>query len=141
MNILHSGRGEVKAEAEAKKIQKISIKLLTSKTKRVIIKTVKGKQKGGNNMKNLEIGMKVRAYTGSCIGLLIQSTEWQGEIIKVNKKSIRVRLTESTSKFGSKTTSHRENLNTEKTFRFVKTLSNGKDWYKSEGGLYGSIDV
>lgn len=43
-------------------------------------------------MKNAQVGMKVRAYTGSCIGLLIQSTEWQGEIIKVNKKSIRVRL-------------------------------------------------
>ena len=92
-------------------------------------------------MKNAQVGMKVRAYTGSCIGLLIQSTEWQGEIIKVNAKSIRVRLTESTSKFGSKTTSHYENLNIEKTFRFVKTLSNGKDWYKSEGNLYGSIDI
>jgi hypothetical protein len=114
---------------------------LTSETKGVIIKTVKGKQKGGNNMKNLEIGMKVKAYRGRCIGSLIQSTEWQGEIIKVNKKSIRVRLTESTSKFGKKTTSHLENLNIEKTFRFVKTLSNGKDWYKSERDLYGGIEV
>ena len=43
-----------------------------------------------------QVGMKVRAYEGSCIGIIIQSTEWQGEIIKVNKKSIRVRLTEST---------------------------------------------
>ena len=48
-------------------------------------------------MTNAKIGMKVEAYRGSCIGLLIQSTTWQGEIIKVNKKSIRVRLTESTS--------------------------------------------
>ena len=88
-----------------------------------------------------EVGMKVRAYKGSCIGLLIQSTEWQGEIVKVNKKSIRVRLTESTSKFGSKTTSHFEGMNTEKTFRFVKTLSNGKDWFKSESNLYGGIEI
>lgn len=88
-----------------------------------------------------QVGMKVRAYTGSCIGILIQSTEWQGEIIKVNKKSIRVRLTESTSKFGKKTTNYQENMNTEKTYRFVKTLSSGKDWYKSEGGLYGSIEI
>ena len=51
-------------------------------------------------MTNAQIGMKVEAYKGSCIGLLIQSTTWQGEIIKVNKKSIRVRLTESTSTFG-----------------------------------------
>ncbi len=88
-----------------------------------------------------QVGMKVKAYTGSCIGILIQSTERQGEIIKVNQKGIRVRLTESTSKFGSKTTSHWENLSTEKTFRFVKTLSSGKNWYKSEGGLYGGIEI
>ena len=92
-------------------------------------------------MKSAQVGMKVRAYTGSCIGLLIQSTEWQGEIIKVNKKSIRVRLTESTSKFGSKITSHWENLNTEKTFRFSKVLSNGNTYYRSEGGLYGGIEI
>ena len=89
-------------------------------------------------MKNAQVGMKVRAYTGSCIGLL---TEWQGEIIKVNKKSIRVRLTESTSKFGSKVTSHWDNLNTEKTFRFSKVLSNGNAYYRSEGGLYGGIEI
>ena len=92
-------------------------------------------------MKNAQVGMKVRAYTGRCIGLLIQSTEWQGEIIKVNKKSIRVRLTESTSKFGSKITSHWENINTEKTFRFSKFLSNGNAYYRSEGGLYGGIEI
>ena len=92
-------------------------------------------------MKKAQVGMKVKAYTGRCVGILIQSTTWEGEIIKVNKKSIRVRLTESTSKFVSKTTSHWENLNTEKTFRFVKTLSSGKDWYKSEGGLYGGIEI
>ena len=51
-----------------------------------------------------QVGMKVRAYEGSCIGIIIQSTEWQGEIIKVNKKSIRVRLTESTSMRGKKIT-------------------------------------
>ena len=84
-------------------------------------------------------GMKVEAYTGRCVGILIRSTTWKGEIVKVNRKSFRVRLTESTSKFGSRTTSHFENLNTEKAFRFVKTLSNGKDYYKSEGGLYGGI--
>lgn len=92
-------------------------------------------------MKKAQVGMKVKAYAGRCVGLLIQSTTWEGEIIKVNAKSIRVRLTESTSKIGSKTTSYWENLNTEKTFRFVKTLSGGKDWYKSEGGLYGGIEI
>ncbi len=94
-------------------------------------------------MRKMKVGTGKPALTFS-IGeavTVIQSTTWEGEIIKVNEKSIRVRLTESTSKFGSKTTSHWENLNTEKTFRFVKTLSSGKDWYKSEGGLYGGIEI
>ena len=92
-------------------------------------------------MTNAQIGMKVEAYKGSCIGLLIQSTTWKGEIIKVNKKSIRVRLTESTSTFGRKTTSHFENLCTEKTYRFVKTLSDGRSLYRSKADLYGHIKI
>ena len=92
-------------------------------------------------MTNAQVGMKVRAYTGSCIGLLIQSTELQGEIIKINKKSIRIRLTESTSRFGSKVTSHWDNRNTEKAFRFSRILSDGNACYRSEGGLYGGIEI
>lgn len=92
-------------------------------------------------MKNVQVGMKVQAYKGSCIGVVIQSTTWEGEIVRVNKNSIRVRLTESTCEFGSKTTSHWENLNTEVTFRFSKVLSNGNAFYRSEGGIYGSIEV
>lgn len=87
-----------------------------------------------------QVGMKVKAYKGDCIGLLIQSAEWNGEIIKVNKNSIRVRLTDSVSKFGKKET-NRWTGNTEKTFPFVKTLSNGHDWYKSEANLYGGIEI
>lgn len=88
-----------------------------------------------------QVGMKVKVYKGSCVGILIQSTEWNGEIIKVNSKSIRVRLTESTSKFGKKITNHRESMRTEVTYRFAKTLSNGHDWYRSEANLYGSIEI
>ena len=87
------------------------------------------------------VGMKIKAYKGDCMGMIIQSTEWHGDIIKVNKKSIRVRLTESTSMWGSKVETHRGNLNDEVTFRFVKTLNNGKDWYQSEGRLYGGIEI
>ena len=92
-------------------------------------------------MTNAQVGMKIRAYKGSCVGLLIQSTTWNGEIIKANKKSIRVRLTESTSKFGSKVTSQWDDLGYEISYRFVKTLSNGHDFYRSEGNLYGSIEI
>ena len=92
-------------------------------------------------MKNAQGGMKVQAYKGSCIGVVIQSTTWEGEIIRVNQKSIRVRLTESTSRFGKKITSHWDNFNTEVTFRFSKVLSNGNSYYRSECGIYGGIEV
>ena len=88
---------------------------------------------------NAQVGMKVKAYKGSSIGIVIQSTTWLGEIVKVNSKSIRVRLTESASQYGSKVTGHWENLHTEKTYRFVKTLSDGRAYYRSEGNLYGGI--
>lgn len=91
--------------------------------------------------KNIEVGTIVKAYHGFCIGAKIQSTEWIGEVIKVNKKSIKVKLLESTSKWGKEVTSHFENLNTIKTYKFSKTLSNGKDFYVSEGRLYGTIEI
>jgi hypothetical protein len=87
------------------------------------------------------VGKKIKAYKGNSIGKIIQSTEWQGEIIKVNKKSIRVRLSESTSMWDRRVKTHCENLNDEVSFRFVKTLSNGNDWYLSEGRLYGGIEI
>ena len=31
-------------------------------------------------MKKAQVGMKVKAYTGRCVGILIQSTTWEGEI-------------------------------------------------------------
>ena len=80
---------------------------------------------------NAQVGMKIEAYEGSCIGILIRSTTWVGEIVKVNRKSIRVRLTESTDKYGSKVTGHREN--------FVKTLSDGRACFRSDASLYGDI--
>ena len=90
-------------------------------------------------MKKAQVGMKVEAYKGRCVGLLIESTTWQGEIVKANEKSIRVMLTESTSKFGSKVKSHWENLGTEVAYRFVKVLSDGRSLYRSASDIYGCI--
>lgn len=92
-------------------------------------------------MTNAKVGMKVQAYAGECIGLVIQGTTWEGKIIRVNKNSIRVRLTESTSRFGSKVTSHWDGMNTEVTFRFSKVLSSGNAYYRSESNIYGGIEV
>ena len=71
---------------------------------------------------NAQVGMKIEAYEGSCIGILIRSTTWVGEIVKVNRKSIRVRLTESTDKYGSKVMGHRENLCIEKDLPLRENL-------------------
>ncbi len=89
-------------------------------------------------MKNLQVGMKVEAYTGRCIGLLIQSTTWQGEITKVNKKSIQVNLTNSVSKFGSKIISQHMMLS-KVTYRLWKVLDDGREIYRSEGNINGKI--
>ena len=86
------------------------------------------------------VGTKVQAYTGRCVGILIESTTWEGEITKVNAKSIRVRLTHATSKFGGETTAEYD-MSREITYRFAKTLSNGKDFYTSEGRIYGHIQI
>ena len=88
-----------------------------------------------------EVGMKVKAYKSRCIGIIISSTTSIGEITKVNKKSIRVVLTETTSKFGSKITRHCEHLHNVVTYKFVKTLESGESLYRSEGGLEGSITI
>ncbi len=89
-------------------------------------------------MKNIQVGMKVEAYTGRCIGLLIQSTTWQGEITKVNKKSIQVNLMDSINKFGSKITSQHTMLS-KVNYRFWKTLDDGRVIFRSEGNIYGKI--
>lgn len=91
-------------------------------------------------MKNLQTGTKVEAYTGRCIGLLIQSTTWQGEIIKVNKKSIQVNLTDSVSRFGGKITSQ-HTMFSKVTYRFWKTLDDGREIYRSEWNIYGKIII
>ena len=88
----------------------------------------------------LKIGMKVEAYKGRCIGFVIEATTWRGEITKVNRKSIRIRLIECVNIYGSKEKS-RWSINQERTYRFVKTLNNGQDFYRSEGDLYGSITI
>jgi hypothetical protein len=95
---------------------------------------------GGTNMKP-EVGMKVTAYKSRCIGILIQSETSIGEIIKVNKKSIRVVLTETTCKFGKKVTGHWENLHKVVTYKFSKTLENGQAYYRSESLIEGGIII
>ncbi len=87
-----------------------------------------------------QTGMKVEGYRSSCIGLLIQATRYNGTITKVNRKSIRVHITESISTFGSKETS-RWNLSTDTTYTYWKTTDDGREIYRSSGRLYGIITL
>jgi hypothetical protein len=84
--------------------------------------------------------MNVQGYKSSCIGLLIQASYWNGEIIKVNKKSIRVHLTENINTFGGKETSRR-NISKDVTYTFWKTTEDGKEIYRSDSKLYGIITL
>ncbi len=88
-----------------------------------------------------EVGMQVKAYTGRCIGIMIQASTWKGTIIKVNKKSIRVTLTEETCTYGKRTTYHRDNMNYSVRYTYWKTTSDGRELYKSECDIYGIIEL
>ena len=70
----------------------------------------------------------------------VKSLGKKGEIVKVNAKSIRVKLNHATAKFGSKIKADYETCATV-TYRFAKVLSNGNAYYKSEGNVYGSIEL
>jgi hypothetical protein len=89
----------------------------------------------GTSMTNTSIttGVKVQAHTGTCsMGtMFIYEAFRNGEIIKVNEKSIRVKLDSERRTTNGKTTSERA-LNTTATFRFWKNRSdNGKALYKN----------
>jgi hypothetical protein len=99
----------------------------------------KTKQMEDTNMK-ASTGMKVQGYKSSCIGILIQASCWNGEIIKVNKKSIRVHLTENINTCGGKETS-RWNISRDVTYTFWKTTEDGREIYRSEGKVYGIITL
>ena len=88
-----------------------------------------------------EIGKQVKAYRGTCIGVIIQASTWQGIITKVNKKSIRVTLTEQTCTYGRKVTFHRENMSDSIRYNYWKTTDDGRELYTSEGRLYGIIEL
>lgn len=91
-------------------------------------------------MKNLEIGMNVKAYKSHCIGIIIDSTTYSGKIIKVNKKSIRVQLEHMVVKHDNKIINDTDYSGTV-TYKFWKTTSDGNDIYVSDGRIYGIIEI
>ena len=90
--------------------------------------------------------MKVKAYTSQCIGMVITGLYHYGEIVKTNKKSIRVRFDRFVKIYGAKVVIDRE-YNGTYTFTYWKTITahygenDGKtvDLYKHS--IYGIIEM
>jgi hypothetical protein len=102
-------------------------------------KQTKTKQKTleeDKEMESLKIGTQVKGYSSRCIGTIIEANIYYGEIIKINKKSIKVHVVENVNTYGKKEVS-RFNRNEEVTYKFWKTTSDGKNIYKSD--LCGTI--
>ena len=84
-------------------------------------------------MTNLHTGMQVQAHDGrlSMGGIFIYETFHSGEIVKVNDKSIRVRLDSDRRTTNGKTTSESA-TNITATFKFWKHgRDSGKALYKN----------
>jgi hypothetical protein len=93
---------------------------------------MRDKTKALNNLMEVN-NMKVEAYSSQCIGMIITGFHYYGEIVKTNKKSIRVKFDRFVKTFGSKTEIDRE-YNGTYTFTFWKTINrNDKmvDLYKN----------
>lgn len=96
-------------------------------------------------MKTLEIGTKVVAHNGtsSIGGMFITETFLNGEIVKVNKKSIKVNLTNTVVTENGKEKETVVNIEGLHTFKFWKTVDEDtfknkiepKDLYVSTIGL------
>lgn len=86
-------------------------------------------------MTAINTGLTVTAHYGSCSmgGMFIYETFMTGEVIKVNAKSFRVAFTEIVKTTNGKETARRATEQTA-SFRFWKTLSNGKNVYVSKIG-------
>lgn len=93
----------------------------------------------GTSMK-ATVGMKVTGYSGSYIGVIIDSHYYIGTIIKVNKKSIKVNITEVINTHGEKEVS-RYNTNHTVTYTLWKITEKGEEIYRSEACLYGFITI
>lgn len=85
--------------------------------------------------------MKVKAYSSECVGIIITGFHYYGEIVRFNKKSIRVKFDRFVKTYGSKTeidTVYNRTCN----FAFWKTIvRDGKmiDIYKNT--VLGIIEI
>ncbi len=80
-------------------------------------------------------GLEVTAHYGACsMGrMFVSETFLTGTVIKTNEKSFRVEFNEEVNTTNGKETSRRS-IKTTASFRFWKTLENGKSVYASKIG-------
>lgn len=83
------------------------------------------------------MNMNVFAHNGTCSvgGMFIDETFLNGEVIKVNKKSIRVAFTEEVHTRNGKET-ERKSIERTETFAYWKTLENGEEVYYATLNCY-----
>lgn len=97
------------------------------------------------------VGMKVEACKEWCdysVGILADRMTWSGEVIKANKKTIRVHITGYTHKRGLSLTNiawpkPAEYLedNGEEVYTLVRTLDDGAEVYRSKWNNHGEIKL
>lgn len=80
---------------------------------------------------------KVTAHKGSCIGCIITEFFYECEIVKENKKSVRVNIVKTTKKESGKKVLEFATSNIQ-TFSFWKEV-NGKKFFKNS--IYGIIEM
>lgn len=89
-----------------------------------------------------KLDMNIKAYSSRCIGIIIDSITYTGKIVKVNKCSFIVKFNHMTVKHGSKITNEIEHeYGIPVKFTYWKTTSDGRELYKSNGNLYGCIEL
>ena len=88
----------------------------------------------------IEFGMNVTAYKSHCIGFIIDSSTYTGEVVKVNKKSIIVKLIHILAKHGDKVVSDTEYNVPNVKYTYWKTTEDGQIIYKSDSKIYGIIE-
>ena len=85
-------------------------------------------------------GMKVIGHHGSCIGYILNEPKYYGEVVKVNKNSFRVQLSEIVVKRSGKEV-RRFNTNEVVTYTYWKTCTDGREVYTTPSRLHGIIEL
>ena len=88
---------------------------------------------------DVKVGMNVNGISSDCIGLTIDEYHHLGTIVKVNTKSIKVKVSE-VIKFRNGKEINRYKTARMVTYKLWKVID-GEKLYRSEANLYGIITI